>query len=380
MKKRIGVPKEIKDLEFRVGATPSFVKTLIDAGLEVVVEKDAGYKIGFTDEMYKAAGAGIVNTAEEIYDSEMVIKVKEPQEKEYGFLKEGQVLFCYLHLAPDPEQTKALVDKKVVAIAYETVTDVAKRLPLLMPMSEIAGRIAVQAGAFGLQLINGGRGCLLGGVPGVLPAEVIVLGGGAVGTQAARMAMGLGADVTIFDTSLQRLKELDALYGPRLKTLYSSRANVAEKIKSADLVIGAVLIPGKTAPRLVTKEMVQSMKKGAVIVDVAIDQGGCVETARPTTHSDPYYIEHGVVHYCVTNMPGATARTSTEALTNATLPYALKLATLGWQKAMLEDRGLMEGLNVCLGNVTNSAVAEDLGYSFFPPEQFITSCQEEALI
>lgn len=368
----IGVPKEIKDREYRVGATPEYVSTLVGAGHSLIVEENAGVAIGFPDEEYRAAGAQIAS-ARDVYEAQMVIKVKEPQMSEFPLLKEGQILFCYLHLAPDPEQTRHLIERKIVGVAYETVTDSHKRLPLLAPMSEIAGRIAVQAGATGLQMINGGRGVLLGGVPGVAPAKVVVLGGGAVGTHAARMAMGLGADVVIFDNNLMRLKELDALYGPRLKTLYSTKAGVCKAVAEADLVIGAVLIPGKSAPRLVTEEMVQSMKPGSVIVDVAIDQGGCVETARPTTHSAPYYVMHDVVHYCVTNMPGACARTSTEALTNATLPYALKLAGLGYQKALLEDRGLMEGLNVCLGHVTNPHVAHDLGYPYFPPERFIAS-------
>ncbi len=368
----IGIPKEIKDREYRVGATPEYVATLVGAGHSVIVEENAGVAIGFPDEEYRAAGAQIASVRD-VYEAQMVIKVKEPQMSEFPLLKEGQLLFCYLHLAPDPEQTRHLIERKVVGVAYETVTDSHKRLPLLAPMSEIAGRIAVQAGAYGLQMINGGRGVLLGGVPGVAPAKVVVLGGGAVGTHAARMAMGLGADVVIFDNNLARLKELDALYGPRLKTIYSTKAAICKAVAEADLVVGAVLIPGKSAPRLVTEEMVQSMKPGSVIVDVAIDQGGCVETARPTTHSAPYYVMHDVVHYCVTNMPGACARTATEALTNATLPYALKLAALGYQKALLEDRGLMEGLNVCLGHVTNPHVAHDLGYPYYPPERFIAS-------
>lgn len=367
----IGIPKEIKNHEYRVGATPGFVKSLVHMGHKVIVQTMAGAKIGFTDDLYRAVGAEIVSTAKEVYSAEMIIKVKEPQLDEYSLLKEGQVLFCYLHLAPDPHQTKALLERKVVGIAYETIYDDKYRLPLLTPMSEIAGRLSIQAGATALQLANGGRGILLGGVPGVAPGKVVVIGGGAVGTEAARMALGLGADVALLDNNLQRLRDLDVAFGPRLKTIYSNAHNLQELIKEADLVIGAVLIPGKTAPKLVTKEMVKSMKKGSVIVDVAIDQGGCVETARPTTHSDPTYEEHGVIHYCVTNMPGACALTSTMALTNATFPYAAKLATLGYKKALLADPLFLEGLNVCLGHVTHRGVAHDLGYDFVSPRDLL---------
>jgi alanine dehydrogenase len=311
----------------------------------------------------------IVSTAAEIYHAEMVIKVKEPQAEEFPLLKEGQILFCYLHLAPDPEQTKHLLERKVVAIAYETVTDAHGRLPLLIPMSEIAGRIAIQAGATALQLAHEGKGILLGGVSGVLPATVTVIGGGIVGTQAARMALGLGADVMILDNNLNRLRDLDSQYGPRLKTVFSSPAAVEKCITHSDLVVGAVLIPGKMAPKLITREMVKKMSHGSVIVDVAIDQGGCSETSRPTTHSHPTYVVDGVVHYCVTNMPGACARTSTQALTNATMPYALKIANQGYKKALREDPGLMLGLNVCHGHVTNEPVAYDLGYDYVPPER-----------
>jgi alanine dehydrogenase len=286
-------------------------------------------------------------------------------------LHEGQILFCYFHLAPDPDQTKNLLERKIIAIAYETVTDKQGRLPLLVPMSEIAGRIAIQAGATALQMANGGRGVLLGGVPGVPPGKVIVIGGGVVGTQSARMAIGLGADVTILDNNLTRLRELDALYGPRLKTLFASPANIEKNIIHADLVIGAVLVPGKLAPRLITKQMVSKMMKGSVIVDVAIDQGGCCETAKPTTHSHPIYLVDGVVHYCVANMPGACARTSTIALTNATMTYALKLANKGYKIALKEDHGFMEGLNLYKGHVTNVGVAHDLGYDYRAPEKLI---------
>jgi alanine dehydrogenase len=362
----IGIPKEVKDHEYRVGATPSTVSSLVQAGAKVLVQKNAGTAIGFSDHDYEKAGAKICQSAEEIYQAEMIIKVKEPQASEYAMLKSGQVLFCYLHLAPDPEQTKALLEQNIVAIAYETVVDHMGRLPLLVPMSEVAGRISIQVGAYMLQMANGGRGVLLGGVPGVEPAKVTVIGGGVVGTQAARMALGLGADVTILDNSLTRLRELDNHFGPRLKTLYASSANIENAVIHSDLVIGAVLIPGKMAPKLVTELMIKKMKKGSVVVDVAIDQGGCIETAKPTSHSHPTYLVHDVVHYCVTNMPGACARTSTEALTNATLPYALSIIKKGWKEALKEDKGLAMGLNVAYGKVTHPAVAHDLGYRYEP--------------
>lgn len=362
----IGIPKEIKDHEYRVGATPGSCHSLIQAGAHVWVQKNAGAAIGFSDHDYEKVGAKIVPTAAKVYEADMIIKVKEPQKQEFDLLKEGQVLFCYLHLAPDPEQAKALLDKKVIAIAYETVQDQNGRLPLLVPMSEVAGRISVQVGATMLQMAHGGKGVLLGGVPGVSPGKVAIIGGGVVGTQAARMAVGLGADVVILDNSLNRLKELDNHFGPRLKTLYASSANIEAAVTQADLVIGAVLIPGKTAPRLVTEGMVKKMSKGSVIVDVAIDQGGCVETAKPTSHSMPTYVVHDVVHYCVTNMPGACARTSTEALTNATLPYALQIVKKGWKTALLDDAGFLLGLNVAFGQVTHPAVAFDLGYKYQP--------------
>ncbi len=367
---KIGIPKEIKDHEYRVGAPPGMVRALVEAGHRVLVQNSAGAKIGFTDELYKLSGAEMVNSAEEIYASEMIIKVKEPQESEYPLLKEGQILFCYLHLAPDPTQTQHLIDSKVIAIAYETVTDGNGGLPLLIPMSEIAGRISIQVGATCLQMNNGGKGSLLGGVPGVLPANVLVIGGGVVGTEAARMAVGLGANVIIIDKDLRRLRALDALFGPSLKTLYSSSTSIEEAIATADLVVGAVLIPGKTAPKLVTREMIKSMAPGSVVVDVAIDQGGCFETARPTTHTEPTYVVDGVVHYCVTNMPGACALTATKALTNATMDYALMIANQGWKKA-LRHKGLSQGLNVCLGKVTNLSVAEDLGHHYVPIEEVL---------
>jgi alanine dehydrogenase len=367
----IGIPREIKDKEFRVGATPDMVKALVQAGHQVLVETKAGEPIGFTDEMYESSGGRIARGPQEVYKAEMIIKVKEPQESEFPLLQEGQILFCYFHLAPDPIQTKNLIERKIIAVAYETVTDKQGRLPLLVPMSEIAGRLAIQTGATALQMISGGRGVLLAGVPGVFPAHVTVLGGGVVGSQAARMAMGLGADVVILDNNLPRLRELDALYGPRLKTLFASPSNIEQCVRKSDLVIGAVLVPGKLAPRLVTHAMIKTMMKGSVIVDVAIDQGGCCETSKPTTHSHPTYIVDGVVHYCVANMPGACARTSTIALTNATMTYALKLANKGLKAALKEDSGFMEGLNLYKGHVTNEPVAQDLNYPYVPPEKVL---------
>ncbi|MBI1423313.1 MAG: alanine dehydrogenase [Gammaproteobacteria bacterium] len=362
---RIGVPKEIKDQEYRVGVTPAGVSTLVQAGHEVLIQKDAGTRIGFSNDDYVEAGAAIVETAQAIYQCPMVMKVKEPQPVEYEMLGEGQLLFTYLHLAPDPVQTQALLDRKIIGIAYETVTDKLGRLPLLIPMSEVAGRLSIQAGATALQMSNGGNGTLLGGVPGVPAAKVAIIGGGIVGTHAARMAMGLGAEVTILDNNLDRLRALDEMFGPLLRTRYADRQAIAECVGAADLVIGAVLIPGKQAPKLVTAEMVKRMKPGSVIVDVAIDQGGCFETSRATTHTTPTYIVDDVVHYCVANMPGACARTSTLALANATLPYALALANKG-EQALLDDPGLRNGLNVYRGQVTYEAVAQDLGYTYVP--------------
>jgi len=367
----IGIPKEIKDHEYRVGATPAIVRAFVEAGHKVLVQKDAGTKIGFTNKMYETAGAKIVDTAKDVYSAEMIVKVKEPQESEFPLLREDQILFCYLHLAPDPVQTKHLVESKCVAIAYETVTDPHGRLPLLIPMSEIAGRIAIQVGATSLQLNNGGKGLLLGGVPGVFPARVIVIGGGVVGTESARMAMGLGASVTIIDKDLNRLRTLDALFGPHLKTLYSTSANIEEALSLADLVIGSVLIPGKTAPKLITRSMIKQMSPGSVFVDVAIDQGGCSETSKPTSHTNPTYIVDDVIHYCVTNMPGACALTSTKALTNATMDYALTIANKGYKKALLDNKYLRDGLNVCHGKVMNHSVASDLGYEYVPPEKVL---------
>ena len=364
----IGIPKEIKDNEYRVGATPAMVRALVEAGHKVLVQKNMGNEIGFTDEMYVAAGAIILPKPADVYEAELIIKVKEPQDCEFPFLHRGQILFCFLHLAPDPTQTKHLVESGVVAIAYETVTDKQGRLPLLTPMSEIAGRIAIQVGATTLQLNHGGKGLLLGGVPGVSPARVVVLGGGVLGTEAARMAMGFGADVTIIDIDLGRLRALDSLFGPHLKTLYSTSSTIEEAVSQADLVVGAVLIPGKIAPKLITRKMIAKMAPGSVICDAAIDQGGCSETSRPTTHADPTYLVDEIVHYCVTNMPGACARTATQALTNATMNYALTLANKGYQQALLDDAYLRQGLNVCLGLITNESVAADLGYKYVAPE------------
>ncbi len=365
---KIGIPKEIKNHEYRVGATPGMVRALVEAGHCVVVQSNAGLAVGFSDEEYELAGGQIALSAEEVYLSEMIIKVKEPQESEFSLLKEGQILFCYLHLAPDPYQTEQLIKKKVIAIAYETVTDAHGRLPLLIPMSEIAGRIAVQVGANYLQMNQGGKGLLLGGVPGVLGARVVIIGGGIVGTEAARMALGLGARVVILDKDLHRLRQLDALFGPALRTLYSSSHHIDEMIAHADLLIGSVLLPGKKAPKLITETMIERMGEGSVFVDVAIDQGGCSETSRPTTHDDPIYKWNGVIHYCVTNMPGAVAKISTMALTNATMDYVLLLANHGWKRALLNHKGLRDGLNVALGNVTNASVAYDLNYEYVVPE------------
>lgn len=368
---RIGVPKEVKTMEFRVGLTPACVSVLVQDGQEVWVQSGLGEAIGYSDEAYASSGAKIVFSPKEIYSCDMVVKVKEPIPEEYPLLREGLVLFCYLHLAPNPELTKALVDSKVIAIAYETVTDRFGHLPLLVPMSEIAGRISIQEGAHALQMVSGGKGVLLGGVPGVLPGKVTIVGGGVVGTEAARMAMGLGADVTILDTNLRRLKELDILFMHRLKTLYSNPVSIAEAIADADLVVGSVLIPGKRAPKVISREMIAAMGPGSVFVDVAIDQGGCSDTSRPTTHTSPTYVVDGVVHYCVTNMPGACSRTSSQALTNATLSYVRALARGGYVTALQKDRGLQDGLNVCNGKVTNEPVAADLGYSYYPPEQVL---------
>ncbi len=366
----VGVPREIKDNEFRVGLTPSAVRELVAHGHRVIVQTGAGEAIDLDDAHYRAAGAEIVGDAAAVFDrAELVVKVKEPQPTELGMLREGQILFTYLHLAPDRAQTEGLIKSGCIAVAYETVTDDRGGLPLLAPMSEVAGRMSIQAGAHALEREAGGRGVLLGGVPGVPPAKVVVLGGGVVGMNALRMALGLEADVTVIDKSLPRLKELDLAFAPALKTRYSTTDVIEESVQTADLVIGAVLTPGGTAPRLVTREMVASMRRGTVVVDVSIDQGGCFETSRPTTHSNPTYVVDGVVHYCVTNMPGAVARTSTFALNNATLPFTLALADKGFRAAMEADRHLRNGLNVFAGKVTYEAVAVDHGLEYVPPEK-----------
>ncbi|MCV6612586.1 MAG: alanine dehydrogenase [Amphritea sp.] len=368
----IGIPKEIKNNEFRIGMTPAGVRELVAHGHQVMVQRDGGSAIGFTDQLYQQAGAEIVKEPEEIFNrAEMIIKVKEPQPDECRMLRPGQLLFTYLHLAPDPEQTRLLLQSDCIAIAYETVTDAHGGLPLLAPMSEVAGRMSVQAGAHALEKAQGGAGVLLGGVPGVAPAKVVVIGGGVVGINAARMAMGLGADVTVLDRSLPRLTQLDEQFGPRLKTLFSTAETIEAEVTAADLVIGAVLIPGAAAPKLVAREMLEKMKRGSVLVDVAIDQGGCFETSHATTHEDPTYEVDGVIHYCVANMPGGVARTSTFALTNATLPYALALADQGHKAALKNDRHLLNGLNVYRGKITCEAVAQALNYAYHTPENLL---------
>ncbi len=359
---KIGCPKEIKPQEFRVGMTPIAAREAVAHGHEVLVETGAGLGAGFADADYIAAGAKIAADAAEVFTkSEMIVKVKEPQAVERARLREGQVLFTYLHLAPDPEQTKDLLASGVTAIAYETVTDDRGGLPLLAPMSEVAGRLAPQVGAWTLQKANGGRGVLLGGVPGVLPAKVVVIGGGVVGTHAARVAAGMGADVTILDRSVPRLRYLDDIFHGTVKTGYASAGLTAELVAEADMVIGAVLIPGAAAPKLVTRAQLKTMKPGAAIVDVAIDQGGCFETSRATTHQDPIYEVDGILHYCVANMPGAVARTSTLALGNATMPFMLALADKGWKRACAEDKHLLNGLNTHKGKLTYAAVGTALG-------------------
>lgn len=360
----IGVPKEIKNHEYRVGLTPAAANEFVQHGHTVLVETQAGAGIGFTDEDYTLAGAAIIDSAEAIFaEAEMIIKVKEPQPNECKMLREGQLLYTYLHLAPDPTQTQLLVESKATCIAYETVTDKLGALPLLAPMSEVAGRMAIQAGAHYLEKAQGGNGTLLGGVPGVAPGQVVIIGGGVVGTNAAKMAVGLGAEVTILDRSLPRLRELDDIFGGRVRTVYSTTDAIAHYTQLADLVVGAVLIPGAAAPKLLTREHIANMKKGSVLVDVAIDQGGCFATSKATTHQDPVYIIDDVVHYCVANMPGGVARTATMALNNATLPFGLALANKGPKQAMLDDPHLLNGLNVHKGLVTYKAVVDALGES-----------------
>lgn len=368
----IGIPKEIKNHEYRVGATPDLVKLLTHAGHEVRVETKAGAALGYTDELYKKAGATIVATAKDAWSAQMIIKVKEPQPIECTYMHDGQILFCFLHLSPEPKLTKDLIEKKVVAIAWETVSNSLGQLPILTPMSEIAGRISIQVGATALQLNHGGKGLLMGGVPGVLPANVLVIGAGAVGLNAARMAMGLGAHVTVMDTNLERLRSIDHIFDFKLRTLYSTAVNIENELDKTDLVIGAVLIPGKLAPRVITRSMLKKMAPGSVVVDVAIDQGGCFETSKPTTHANPCYVDEDIIHYCVTNMPGACGKTATQALMNAITSYALDIANLGYKKALLKDVGLLEGLNVYRGKITNKHVAHDLGYDFHSPRELLS--------
>ena len=369
----IGVPKEIKNHEYRVGMTPASVRELNDSGHLVMVETLAGNGIGSSDEDYIAAGAEIVNSASEIYArAEMIVKVKEPQATERAMLRPQQLLFTYLHLAPDAEQTHDLIASGATCIAYETITSAQGGLPLLAPMSEVAGRMSIQAGAHVLEKAQGGRGMLLGGVPGVAPAKVVIIGGGVVGSNAAQMALGARAQVTVLDRSTQALARLDKEFNGAVKTVYSTQDSLEEYVLDADLVIGGVLIPGAAAPKLVTEAMVKAMKMGSVLVDVAIDQGGCFATSKATTHEDPTYVVDGVVHYCVANMPGGVAMTSTYALNNATLPYIMKLANVGWKKALQQDVHFLAGLNVHAGKVTNKHVAEALGYDYVPPETAVT--------
>ena len=369
---RVGVPREIKNHEYRVGLTPASVREFVAHGHSVMVESGAGDGIGCPDDAYRQAGADIAASAGDVFEAaEMLVKVKEPQAEERRMLARDQILFTYLHLAPDLEQTRDLVDSGAVCIAYETVRDAAGGLPLLAPMSQVAGRLAVQAGAHCLERAHGGNGVLLGGVPGVPPARVVVIGGGVVGENAITIAIGMGADVVVLDRNVEVLRRLAYHFGPALTTVYSTRSALEEYVLEADLVIGAVLVAGAEAPKLVTRDMVRRMRPGSVLVDVAIDQGGCFETSRPTTHAEPTYVVDDVVHYCVANMPGAVPRTSTHALNNVTLPYALALADKGYRRALLDDPLFLQGLNVCQGKVTYRAVAEVHGYGYSPPEPLL---------
>lgn len=368
----VGVPKEIKNNEYRVGMTPGGVREFVHHGHDVLVERSAGEGSSFTDDAYAAAGAELVDTAEEVFArADMIVKVKEPQAVEIEMLRPGQILFTYLHLAPDLPQTQGLIKSGAVCIAYETVELANGTLPLLAPMSEVAGRMAAQVGATYLQKPFGGRGVLMGGVPGVLPANVVVLGGGVVGTNAAYVAMGMGANVTVMDINIDRLRYLDEIWGNRIRTLYSSKHNIEEAVYQADLVIGAVLLPGAKTPWLVTRQMLKHMKKGAVVVDVSVDQGGCIETTHPTTHADPTFVVDGVLHYGVANMPGAVPNTSTLALTNATLRYGLAIADKGWKQAVLDDPALAKGINVLDGNITYKPVADAHGMNYTPLEKLL---------
>jgi alanine dehydrogenase len=366
----IGVPKEIKTHEYRVGLVPSSARELIHNGHQVLVQTGAGTGIGFDDNAYKAVGCEIAATAEDVFaKAEMIVKVKEPQPKECKMLRSGQLLFTYLHLAPDPEQTNGLLESGCTAIAYETVTNARGGLPLLAPMSEVAGRMAVQVGAHCLEKEAGGSGILLGGVPGVPPAKVVILGGGVSGTHAARMAMGVEANVMVIDKSLDRLKQLDEMFGSKLYTQFATVDAIEHYVTDADLVIGAVLVPGAAAPKLVTRDMLKRMRKGSVLVDISIDQGGCFETSKATTHADPTYVVDGIVHYCVANMPGAVARTSTIALNNATLPFAVALANKGYRRACADDIHLRHGLNIHAGKLTYKAVGDALKIKYIPAEE-----------
>lgn len=376
---KIGLPKEIKDNEYRVGLTPAGVQALKDAGHELFVQKSAGEGSGFPDDQYVSAGAKMIESADEVWQTgDMIVKVKEPIAPEYPRMRENQLLFTYLHLAPELELTKQLLERKVTGVAYETITDKKKTLPLLTPMSEVAGRMSVQVGATYLEKMNGGKGILLGGVPGVPAANVVILGGGVVGTEAAKMAVGFGAHVTIIDINLERLRQLDDIFLSKVQTLASSRYQIHEAISHADLVIGGVLVVGAAAPKLVTRDMLKDIPNGSVLVDVAVDQGGCFETTHATTHSNPTYYEEGVLHYCVANMPGAVPRTSTFALTNATLPYALALANKGFEKAITSDSGLAEGVNTFAGKLTYEAVASSQGLEYTPLETLIDGVASKA--
>ncbi len=368
----VGIPTEVKKEEHRAGIVPAAVKALVNSKHKVIIQKGAGLGSDITDEEYQAAGALILDKARQVYDeAQMIMKVKEPLPEEYDLLHEGQILYTYLHLAPAPELTRALLDRKVIGIAYETIQLEDGSLPLLTPMSEIAGRMSIQVGAYYLQKEHGGRGVLLGGVPGVAPGNVAILGGGTVGTNAAKVAVGIGAKVTVLDINLERLRYLDDIFGSKIVTLMSDSHNIEEVITNADLVIGAVLIPGARAPRLVSREMLSGMKKGAVIVDVAVDQGGCIETIRPTYHDNPTYEVDGIIHYGVANMPGAVARTSTFALTNTTLPYAIRIANMGWKEAVRSDKSLQMGLNVVEGRLICQPVGEALGMACVPIESVV---------
>ncbi len=365
----IGVPKEIKNHEYRVGVTPAGVHTLVEHGHEVRVETQAGARIGFSDADYQTAGARIVPTHREVWESQMVVKVKELQPAEYRLQHRGQVLFTYLHLAPDPELLELLLHAGAIGIAYETVTDERGGLPLLAPMSRIAGKLSIQVGAWALQMANGGSGVLLGGVPGVPPGKVVIVGAGASGQAAARVAAGMAADVTIFDVSTAALAHVEDVFDGRVKTAYSQALTLAEHVADADLVVGATLTPGKLAPKLITRSLLRRMRPGSAFVDISIDQGGIAETSRPTSHSEPIFIEEGVVHYCVPNMPSAVARTATLALTQATIPYVLKLADLGYQAALAGDAGLRNGLQICAGHVTHAGLAQDVKRAYVAPEK-----------